>query len=265
MRVLKAYLKLFFNESVAGEAGAGKDVLQGNPLRMPTKVDMASFKRSVQALPDADAPIVFCLPDNIERSLQRNNSSAAIKQLRALSAVGVEVNKFDREKWRVQLGPILELWQQMVSSSPGVLAKRDREGVIVKQGGGQGSALDPVDDFVAMESTMSGTLCNLVDGALAALKKVLFGSGLLSHIQSMAIALLNGKVPPEWTKSWGGGPEKPQAWIRELVRKRLALAKWSAASAKGSLENGVVLEDLNPATFVNALRQQTARKLGCAD
>ena len=108
---------------------------------------------------------------NIERSLQRNNSSAAIKQLRALSAVGVEADKFDREKWRVQLGPMLELWQQMVSSSPGVLAKRDQgqggPGGGNKQAGG-GATLDPVDDFVSMESTLSGRLCNLVDGALVA-------------------------------------------------------------------------------------------------
>ena len=211
---------------------------------------------------------MFCLPDNIERSVQRNNSSAAIRQLRALSALGVEADKFDREKWRVQLGPILELWQQMVSSSPGVLAKRaEAGGGAGRRGGAQTADSNPVDDFVSMESTMSGALCNLVDASLAALKKVLFGSGLLSpHIQTMATALLSGSVPPEWTKQWDGGPEKPQAWIRELVRKRMALSKWSSACAKGNLLDApVVLGDLfNPATFINALRQQTARKLGCA-
>jgi dynein heavy chain 2 len=268
MRVLKSYLRYFFNEDVAGDNGAGKDIIRGNPMRMPPTPDMGSFRRIVNQLPDADAPPVFCLPDNIERSVQRNNSSAAIRQLRALSALGVEADKFDREKWRVQLGPILELWQQMVSSSPGVLAKRaEAGGGAGRRGGAQTADTNPVDDFVSMESTMSGALCNLVDSSLAALKKVLFGSGLLSpHIQTMATALLSGSVPPEWTKQWDGGPEKPQAWIRELVRKRMALSKWSSACAKGNLLDApVVLGDLfNPATFINALRQQTARKLGCA-
>lgn len=97
--------------------------------------------------------------------------------------------------------------------------------------------------------------------------KVLFGSGLLTPaIQSVSSALLSGSVPADWTRRWDGGPDKPQVWLRELVRKRIALQKWRSASAKGSLlQEPLVLGDLfNPATFINALRQQTARKLGAA-
>ena len=55
-------------------------------------------------LPDTDAPYIFSLPDNIERSLQRNNSTALIKQLRVLSSSDLEASKYDREKWRAQVG-----------------------------------------------------------------------------------------------------------------------------------------------------------------
>lgn len=81
----------------------------------------------------------------------------------------------------------------------------------------------------------------------------------------MASALLSGNVPSEWSKRWEG-PEKPQTWIRELVRKRLSLLKWMVLSSKGTLlDSPLALGDIfNPATFVNALRQQTARKLGLA-
>lgn len=46
----------------------------------------------------------------------------------------------------------------------------------------------------------------------------------------------------------------------------MALAKWRASSGRGNLLNEpLVLGDLfNPATFINALRQQTARKLDTA-
>ena len=54
-------------------------------------------------LPDTDAPYVFCLPDNIERSLQRVTSAGVIRQLRALSTLDAEASKFDREKWRSQV------------------------------------------------------------------------------------------------------------------------------------------------------------------
>jgi dynein heavy chain 2, cytosolic len=80
---------------------------------------------------------------------------------------------------------------------------------------------------------------------------------------------LAGTVPQEYKKHWEGGPEKPQAWLRELVRKRLSLAKWKGTLAKGGsttlLANPLSLNDLfNPGTFINALRQQTARSLNTA-
>ena len=262
LRVLRAYLKVFFNDELVGDNGGGKEILKGTPLQMPSRPDLASFKNIVNGLPDNDAPYVFCLPDNIERSLQRNNSAAVIRQLLTLSSIDVEGSKFDREKWRAQIGPILDLWQQMLSTAPGVLQKN----AYGAKSGSKETSKDtkPVDDFVDMENTFAGSLCNTVDASLAALKKVLFGSGLLTPvIQQVAISLLAGEVPSSWTRKWDGGPEKPQAWLTELVRKRLALTKWNGACAKGSLlQNPLALGDLfNPATFINALRQQTARLL----
>ena len=99
---------------------------------------------------------------------------------------------------------------------------------------------------------------------------MLFGSGLLTPaIQSAATSLLNGAIPADWLKMWESGPEKPQAWLRELVRRRLSLLKWKMALSKGGsgnlLSTPLSLSDLfHPATFINALRQQTARKLNVA-
>lgn len=83
------------------------------------------------------------------------------------------------------------------------------------------------------------------------------------------MSLLNGVVPAEWLALWESGPEKPQAWLRDLVRRRLALLKWKASLSKGGssalLAVPLSLSDLfHPATFINALRQQTARKLNTA-
>lgn len=71
---------------------------------------------------------------------------------------------------------MLELWQQLTSSTPGLINRR----VGVAPGGpGAGGALtkkllDPVDDFVHMENDLAGDICALVDAALAQLKKVAF-------------------------------------------------------------------------------------------
>ncbi len=93
-----------------------------------------------------------------------------IRQLRALASLNTEASKFDREKWRLQLGPILDLWQHLTSSSPGVLAKSKG----ATSGRDQGvNSTNSLDDFVAMENKLAGDLCMTVDNLLSALKKVL--------------------------------------------------------------------------------------------
>ena len=70
------------------------------------------------------------------------------------------------------MGPILELWNTLTSSTPGLINRRAG----AAGGGGGGAAakkmLDPVDDFVLMENDLAGDICGVVDGALASLKKV---------------------------------------------------------------------------------------------
>jgi dynein heavy chain 2 len=103
LRVLRSYLGVFFSNKLATDKGAGMEVLPGTPLRMPNTPDYKSFRKIIAQLSDTDAPCVFSLPDNIERSLQRTLSTAVISQLRALATFTSEVSKFDREKWRIQV------------------------------------------------------------------------------------------------------------------------------------------------------------------
>ncbi len=140
---------------------------------MPSNPDYKAFRKIIAQLPDIDAPYVFCLPDNIERSLQRNNSAQLIRQLRVLSSSDAEASKYDREKWRTQLGPVMELWQQLVSSSPGVISKKaSRDSTGQSSTVNNKKASDPVDDFVGMEYDLAGEICSVVDASLSGLKKV---------------------------------------------------------------------------------------------
>jgi len=286
VRVLRAYLNAFFSDRLASDSSTGVEVIPGTPLRMPSNPDYKSFLKVITLLPDVDAPYVFSLPDNIERSLQRTNSTNLIRQLRILSSVDAEGNKYDREKWRASLGPIIELWATMVSSNPGLVSKKlGRESTTkgvnnnataaannanANNANNKQKVIDPVDDFVIMEYDLAGEICGIVDTSLSALKKVLFGSGLLTPaIQTIATSLLTGGVPNEWKKHWEASPEKPQSWLREVVRKRLSLGKWKSSLSKGGsttlLSTSLSLSDLfNPGTFINALRQQTARQLNTA-
>ncbi|CAF4469399.1 unnamed protein product, partial [Rotaria magnacalcarata] len=60
-----------------------------------------------------DAPSLFGLPANIERSAQRMNSAQIINSLKILQRTDVEVEKFDKDKWSALLTPLLNLWKKL--------------------------------------------------------------------------------------------------------------------------------------------------------
>lgn len=68
------------------------------------------------------------------------------------------------------------------------------------------------------------------------------------------------QVPLSWSSRLEG-PEDPVQWLRALVAKTLALGSWVEKCNSDSLLRDVLdLSDLfHPDTFLNALRQQTAR------
>ena len=71
---------------------------------------------------------------------------------------------------------------------------------------------------------------------------------------------LRVQVPLAWSSRLEG-PEDPIQWLRALVAKTLALGSWVEKCSSDSLLRDVLdLSDLfHPDTFLNALRQQTAR------
>lgn len=69
------------------------------------------------------------------------------------------------------------------------------------------------------------------------------------------------QIPSSWVKAWDGPSEPPQ-YLRSLVAKTLALGSWEEKASTGELLTKTTLdlsELFHPDTFLNALRQQTAR------
>ena len=68
------------------------------------------------------------------------------------------------------------------------------------------------------------------------------------------------QVPVSWLREWEG-PEEPALYLRSLVGKTLALGVWEERGREGRvLQDTLDLSELfHPDTFLNALRQQTAR------
>ena len=88
------------------------------------------------------------------------------------------------------------------------------------------------------------------------------GTQLLTPtVQNLAVSLMHQEVGSAWSSKWDAGPDDPVHWLKAVVQKTLALGKWLEKAENGSLLNSELdLSDLfHPDTFLNALRQQTAR------
>lgn len=112
LRVLRAYVTSLYSAAT----------LRGGPLTrtlsMPADCGHDALTRWAAALPDEDSPALFGLPENIQRAVQRSGASAVHAQLRALSASAAASTKFDRERWRNALGPLIDLWAKLIAGEP---------------------------------------------------------------------------------------------------------------------------------------------------
>ena len=107
-----------------------------------------------RAIPDYDSPATFSLSANVEQTVQQARSRAVIDQLNALSVAADVSSRFDREKWSLQLSPILELWTKLAAS-------RGMQDLLKgRKMNDQMGPDSPVDQFVMMEVQLaSGETC----------------------------------------------------------------------------------------------------------
>uniref|UniRef100_T1IHY1 Cytoplasmic dynein 2 heavy chain 1 n=1 Tax=Strigamia maritima TaxID=126957 RepID=T1IHY1_STRMM len=252
LRVMSSYLNEFFNSSVLNKSR----VSFGPGISLPTSTNYQDFIQLIDRLPEEDNPTSFGLAANIQRSAQRNVANKVISQLRIIMRSSEAASKFDREQWKTQLSPILNLWKKLNESSQ--IAKKELPQII------NTSAKDiPVESFVRLEHYTSIKLVEYIHRSLALLSKVIRGHILLTpDIKVLATALLQQETPQTWQRQWEG-PEDPFQYIHGLMSRAIAIEKWVKKMETGSLLKEVLdLADLfRPDTFLNALRQQTAREM----
>jgi dynein heavy chain 2 len=74
--------------------------------------------------------------------------------------------------------------------------------------------------------------------------------------EKVALELLKGEVPLAWSAIWEG-PSNPNSWLRLVTKKAFQLRSWSQ---RVNQKQPLNLSDLfHPETFLNALRQKSAR------
>ncbi|MEW5298927.1 MAG: hypothetical protein WDW36_001997 [Sanguina aurantia] len=256
-KVLSTYLSEFFNKELVG--GGKVRPLLGSKTVLPTSTHRADYLAIISSLPDSDAPALFGLPPNIDRTVQQINSQAVMASLKSMSLLKDSAGGFQKALWSKQLDPLLRLWSVLMGQHT-ELKKAAKE---IRASVAKADAT-PLDNFVSLERLHGATLVATIDRTLGALARVLKGKDTLtSSVQKSGAALMSDAVPAAWDTMWEG-PESPLDYCRAVVNKAAAIEAWNAkCQAKALLTGGPLdLSHLfHPGTFLNALRQQSARTL----
>lgn len=256
LRVMVTYLKQFFTSSVINAQGKNQRL---GPLRVPSSTNIKDYQEVIAGLPEFDKPSYFGLPENIERSAQRIISGQVITQLRVLQRADVKASRFDKEVWGNELSPILNLWKKLNQGSNLIKMK-------ISMPTDKTGSQTPILAFLLLERYNGVRLVQSIHFSLAALSKVIRGTQLLtSEVQKLAASLLEQETPGVWQAQWDG-PEDPIQYLKGLLTRATAIQGWVEKAEGGSLlrETLDLSELFRPDTFLNALRQQTARELGCS-
>ncbi|KAJ9505746.1 hypothetical protein QJQ45_029247, partial [Haematococcus lacustris] len=260
VKVLRTYLRQYFNPQVVGAGGGKVRPLPGCRAVVPSSTHRQDYVQVVSALSETDVPALFSLPANIGRAAQQGYSERVVASLKAMSVSRNAAAGFNRTEWQAALGPLLRLWDTlMASAAPLKAAAKDLRKAGTRK---EADTTSPVDSFVALERAAAVALVEAVNSTLAGVGRVLRGQDTINpRVQKEGGALLADTVPGSWDALWEG-PASPTDFVRAVVSRALAIEQWWSKCVSGSLLSSGPLDLahlLRPGTFLNALRQQTAR------
>ncbi|KAI9364365.1 dynein heavy chain and region D6 of dynein motor-domain-containing protein [Zopfochytrium polystomum] len=264
---LETYLALFFSDEIFGVNGKSPSRKLAKGINLPTLADHGAYISLINELPESETVTLFGLPANIDRGLQRNTSRNVLNQLKLMRSLDLQSERFDRERWSRELMPFLQLWKKLNTGND-LLQKKFPAS----------DDTDPILSFLSLELTSSLHLLHKIHSDLSQLSKTLRNlHPLTATTQRTAASLLRREVPAEWAAaadpdggSGGGGiGADPHGFLREAVGRAAAVDAWRARvgggggvgrKGAGGGDAPVSLRCLrSPGTFLDALRQETAR------
>ncbi|EGR28544.1 hypothetical protein IMG5_173090 [Ichthyophthirius multifiliis] len=248
LRVLKAYIHQYFN---APMLQGTKKLSNGDVI--PQSNNINEFQKIIKNLKETDSPMLFGLPLNIDKAVQRYNTQQIFNSLKVIKQASSEDLKFDKEKWQQQLSTIINLWKNLYKSFTDLPQIKPQNLL----------STDPVESFVYLEAQQSYQMIEKIQNSIEGLNKVLFGNGILtSEIQAIGYELMLGNVPQKWSQVWEG-PDNCTSWLKGFCSRVYQLKKWiESLKNQQLLEKPLNLSDLfHPEIFLNAVRQKTARNI----
>eukprot|EP00744_Colponema_vietnamica_P004717 GILI01006991.1.p1 GENE.GILI01006991.1~~GILI01006991.1.p1 ORF type:complete len:1793 (-),score=552.22 GILI01006991.1:127-4830(-) len=249
-KVLSVFLKKIFNENTL--------VSCSQPLSSQVDIPRTNnheniIKHIFAKVADVDAPSTFSLPDNADRAVLEGTASKNLLDLRLLANVSSAAEAASAEALRGILDPILALWDSVgLKADPAAIPSIAPE---IENP-------SPMQTFFVSEIALLMNLILKLSGLFNELKKVRDGAIIpTNELRAMAATLSTGAAPDNWL-DWMTGPSSASLWLQLLKRRAEAVQQAYAKLESGELMRSKIklTELLRPHTFLNVLRQHTARQ-----
>ena len=216
--------------------------------------EVSSYTDLISKLPEIDDPSLFGLPVNVDRSVQRYVSLQVINKLNMMTAISSDSEKFVKEKWLDKLSPYIKIWSSFYKENEVMTISKN----ILKI-----NEIDPINMFIKSECQFIINIAKLIETTLKNINDVLFASGILtSAVMKDCLSLLQNGVPDSWRTMYDG-PMLPLDYLKSFSKKLTGANNFvNLALNEKVLDSQINLSEfINPITFLNALRQKTARNI----
>lgn len=171
-----------------------------------------------------------------------------------MNAISSDSFKFVKEKWQEKLSPYIKTWSSFY---------KENEAISISKNVLKINEIDPINMFIKSECQLIINISKLIDTTLKNINDVLFASGVLtSAVMKDCLSLLQNNVPESWMSIWDG-PSLPLDYIKSFSKKLTGASNFvNLALNEKVMEAQINLSEfINPITFLNALRQKTARRI----
>jgi dynein heavy chain 2 len=254
-RVLSVFVeKIFSKETLVDRSRQLTSVGVSVPQ---TNSSESVVKHIFDNLGDIDPPSTFNLPENADRVVQENLAAAIMECLRGFAQKQAQTEGVSGDSWRALLSPVMDIWTSAKVKVKGPLPTINASTTVP----------DPLDAFFVSEVALLSALIERITGFFVEFKSVADGITIPTEkMRRDASELIRGNVPEQWLDLMDG-PKATARWLQVLNKKYDAMLQMQrqvgASGGASALQQKLDLTNfLRPQTFLNALRQSTARKSG---
>lgn len=259
-QILTVYVKEIFCSAVLDGYA---NIPMNSKIKVPKKNCASLYKELLSTLPSADYIHIFGLPKNVGHYVSSAASATLVDKLMTLENSS-HSTKFDSQVLRDTLSSTVQLWEELKESFPKVSASEEsvqtpKKSFNCHEFEDDMNSGSIVDSCIKSEAAYGRYIFRAINSKLTSVLWMLKSDELLQPQLSPTLGMISkGLVPNEWISLWPGGPDNLSDWLDDVIQRTNAML--DLAQRENPLEAVISLSMFfNPLTFLNALRQQTAR------